>query len=321
MEKVSIVVPVYNVEEYLQYSVGSLRQQTYSNIEIILVDDGSTDRSGEICDQYAQKDDRIRVFHVENGGQSRARNIGVQQASSDWIMFLDADDYYNTKAVEYLVALKDQYAVDLVVTSIVEVRDHQTDLIAGDLPLDDSKKLDRHAALLHMFYGNSVGTHPGGKLYKKEILLRHPYPEGMIYEDLAIAYEHIAACKEIAVGSQHLYKYYRRAGSTVNSKYSDRLLNFYKAMEWNRAYVERDYPDDVEMKKAVNARYVFNGFHIVHAMLGSHMYKEIKKIRRDYSHYFGTIVLDKHITTKNKLKYVLFLCSPRLYDIVRKKIG
>ena len=321
MEKVSIVVPVYNVEEYLQYSVGSLRQQTYSNIEIILVDDGSTDRSGEICDQYAQEDDRIRVFHVDNGGQSRARNIGVQQASSDWIMFLDADDYYNTKAVEYLVALKDQYGVDLVVTSIVEVRDHQTDLIAGDLPLEDSTKLDRHAALLHMFYGNSVGTHPGGKLYKKEILLQYPYPEGMIYEDLAIAYEHIAACKEIAVGNQHLYKYYRRAGSTVNSKYSDRLLNFYKAMEWNRAYVERDYPDDQEMKKAVNTRYVFNGFHIVHAMLGSHMYKEIKKIRRDYSHYLGTVVMDKHITTKNKLKYVLFLCSPKLYNLVRKKIG
>ena len=321
MEKVSIVIPVYNVEEYLQYSVGSLRQQTYSNIEIILIDDGSTDRSGEICDQYAQEDDRIRVFHVDNGGQSRARNIGVQQASSDWIMFLDADDYYNTKAVEYLVALKDQYGVDLVVTSIIEVQDHQTDLIAGDLPLDDSKKLDRHAALLHMFYGNSVGTSPGGKLYKKEILLQYPYPEGMIYEDLAIAYEHIAACKEIAVGNQHLYKYYRRAGSTVNSKYSDRLLNFYKVMEWNRAYVERDYPDDPEMKKAVNTRYVFNGFHIVHAMLGSHMYKEIKKIRRDYSHYLGTVVMDKHITTKNKLKYVLFLCSPKLYDLVRKKIG
>ena len=69
------------------YSVGSLRQQTYSNIEIILVDDGSTDRSGEICDQYAQEDDRIRVFHVDNGGNLEARNIGVQQASSDWIMF------------------------------------------------------------------------------------------------------------------------------------------------------------------------------------------------------------------------------------------
>ena len=76
MEKVSIVIPVYNVEEYLQYSVGSLRQQTYSNIEIILVDDGSTDRSGEIYDQYAQEDDRIRVLHLQNGGLSNARNTG-----------------------------------------------------------------------------------------------------------------------------------------------------------------------------------------------------------------------------------------------------
>ena len=129
MDKVSIVIPVYNVENYLQYSVGSLRKQTYENIEIILVDDGSTDSSGEICDQYAREDDRIKVFHIENGGQSRARNIGVKEASSDWIMFLDSDDYYDLRAVEYLVDLRDKYDVDLVVTSIVEVRDHKINSI------------------------------------------------------------------------------------------------------------------------------------------------------------------------------------------------
>ena len=321
MEKVSIVIPVYNVEEYLQYSVGSLRQQTYSNIEIILVDDGSTDRSGEICDQYAQEDDRIRVLHLQNGGISYARNNGVRVATADWIMLLDSDDYYDRRTVEYLMGLKEQYKVDLVSTPVIEVRNHEDKDFSGDLNEKSARKLDRHTALKEMFYGHHVGTHSGGKLYKKEILLQHPYPEGMIYEDLAVAYEHIACCEEIAVSDLNLYKYYRRPGSIVNSSYSDRLLDFYKAMEWNRAYVERDYPDDPEMKKAVNTRYVFNGLHVVHAMLGSHMYKEIKKIRRDYSHYFGTIVLDKYITTKNKLKYVLFLCSPRLYDIVRKKIG
>ena len=95
MDKVSIVVPVYNVEDCLSYCVESLRQQTYKNIEIILVDDGSTDSSGEICDQYAREDERIKVLHIDNGGQSRARNIGVQASSSDWIMFLDSDDYYD----------------------------------------------------------------------------------------------------------------------------------------------------------------------------------------------------------------------------------
>ena len=92
-----------------------------------------------------------------------------------------------------------------------------------------------------MFYGNSIGTSPGGKLYKKDILLKYPYPEGMIYEDLSIAYEHIAAGREIAVGFIHLYKYYRRPGSTVNAAYSTKLLDFYKAMDCNRSYVERDY--------------------------------------------------------------------------------
>ena len=321
MEKVSIVVPVYNVEEYLQYSVGSLKQQTYSNIEIILVDDGSTDRSGEICDQYAQEDDRIRVFHVQNGGISYARNNGVRAATADWIMFLDSDDYYDRGTVEYLMGLKDQYNVDLVATSVIEVRNHEDKDFSGDINEKSPRKLDRHTALKEMFYGRHVGTHPGGKLYKKEILLQYPYPEGMIYEDLAIAYEHIAACKEIAVGNQHLYKYYRRAGSTVNSKYSDRLLDFYKAMEWNRAYVDRDYPDDQEMKKAVNTRYVFNGLHVVHALLGSQMYDQVNKIRKEYRRYWKDILVNSHITRKNKLKYLLLLLSPQLYQKVRAKLG
>ena len=321
MDKVSIIVPVYNVEDYLSYCVDSLRQQTYKNIEIVLVDDGSTDSSGEICDQYAQEDERIKVLHIENGGQSRARNIGVQATSSDWIMFLDSDDYYDLKAVEYLVALRDKYAVDLVVTSIVEVRNYQTELNTDDISLENSEKLDCYTGLVRMFYGNSVGTHPGGKLYKKEILLQYPYPEGMIYEDLAMAYEHIHYCTEIAVGYRSVYKYYRRMGSTVNSKYSERLLNFYKAMEWNRAYVERDYPDDPEMKKAVNTRYVFNGLHVVHAMLGSHMYDQVNKIRKEYRRYWKDILINSHITRKNKLKYLLLLLSPHLYQKVRAKLG
>ena len=315
MEKVSIVIPVYNVEEYLQYSVGSLRQQTYSNIEIILVDDGSTDRSGEICGQYAQEDDRIRVLHLQNGGISYARNNGVRVATADWIMLLDSDDYYDRRTVEYLMGLKDQYNVDLVSTPVIEVRSYEDKDFSGDLNEKSARKLDRHTALIEMFYGHHVGTHSGGKLYKKEILLQHPYPEGMVYEDLAIAYEHIA------VSNLNLYKYYRRAGSTVNSKYSDRLLDFYKAMEWNSAYVERDYPDDPEMKKALNTRYVFNGLHVVHAMLGSHMYNQVNKIRKEYRRYWKDILINSHITRKNKLKYLLLLLSPHLYQKVRAKLG
>ena len=321
MDKVSIVVPVYNVEDCLSYCVDSLRQQTYKNIEIILVDDGSTDSSGEICDQYAREDDRIKVLHIENGGLSNARNTGVKESSTDWIVFIDSDDYYDHRAIEYLVELRDKYRVDLVATPVIEVRNYENSDFLGDFREKYSGKLDRRTALEQMFYGNYVGTHSGGKLYKKEILLRFPYPNGMLYEDLALAYEHIAFCENIAVSDLNLYKYYRRPGSIVNSKYSDRLLDFYKAMEWNRAYVERDYPNDKEMRRALNVRYVFNGLHIVHAMLSSDMYAEVNKIRKEYIQYFKDVILNSNVTRKNKVKYLMLLVSPKLYEKIREKMS
>jgi len=321
MDQISIVVPVYNVENCLSYCVESLRQQTYKNIEIILVDDGSTDSSGEICDQYAREDDRIKVLHIENGGLSNARNTGVKESSTDWIVFIDSDDYYDHRAIEYLVELRDKYRVDLVATPVIEVRDYENSDFLGDFREKYSGKLDRRIALEQMFYGNYVGTHSGGKLYKKEILLRFPYPNGMLYEDLALAYEHIAYCENIAVSDLTLYKYYRRPGSIVNSKYSDRLLDFYKAMEWNRSYVERDYSGDRDMRRALNVRYVFNGLHIVHAMLSSDMYAEVNKIRKEYIQYFKDVIPNSNVTRKNKLKYILFLVSAKLYNTIRNKIG
>jgi putative glycosyltransferase len=321
MEKVSIVVPVYNVEDYLKYCVDSLINQSYKNIEIILVDDGSTDDSGRICDEYAQEDDRVRVLHIENGGLSNARNTGVNVASAEWVIFIDSDDYYDRRTVEYLVQLQKKYAVDLVATSVIEVRDFQSDDFIGSLTDIDSLKLDRYTALKEMFYGNIVGTHPGGKLYKKEILMKFPFPKGMIYEDLAVSFEHIGACNEIAVGYINLYKYYRRPGSIVNSSYSDKFLDFYKAIELNREYVERDYPNDQEMKKALTVRYVFKGLHVVHALLGSQMYEQVNKIRKEYRRYWKDILINSHITRKNKLKYLLLLLSPHLYQKVRARLG
>ena len=286
-----------------------------------MVDDGSTDNSGRICDEYAQEDDRVRVFHIENGGLSNARNTGVNVASAEWVIFIDSDDYYDRRTVEYLVQLQKKYAVDLVATSVIEVRDFQSDDFIGSLTDIDSLILDRYTALKEMFYGNIVGTHPGGKLYKKEILIKFPFPKGMIYEDLAVSFEHIGACNEIAVGYINLYKYYRRPGSIVNSSYSNKFLDFYKAIELNREYVERDYPNDQEMKKALTVRYVFKGLHVVHALLGSQMYEQVNKIRKEYRRYWKDILINSHVTRKNKLKYLLLLLSPHLYQKVRAKLG
>ena len=319
MDKVAIIIPVYNAEEFLKYSVESVLNQTYSNLEVILVNDGSKDSSGLLCDEYAEKDNRVKVIHVDNGGQSRARNIGVKNATANWIMFLDSDDYYEKKAVEYLISLRDKFNTDMAATTVVEVRSYNVKDSVERVDLKDATLLNRETALEEMFYGNIVGTSPVGKLYKKEIVESYPFPEGVIYEDLAIAYEHINACENIAIGKHNLYKYYRRVGSTVNSKFNPKILDFFKAMDCNFNYVERDFPNNSNMRKAVNSRYVLNGLHVVNAMLKSNMTKDLKKQRKDFSKYWKDVLKNPRVIAKNKVKYTLFIMSPKIYDFVRTR--
>lgn len=319
MDKVAIIIPVYNAEEFLKYSVESVLNQSYSNLEIILVNDGSKDHSGTLCDEYAEKDSRVKVIHVDNGGQGRARNIGVKNATANWIMFLDSDDYYEKKAVEYLISLRDKFDADMAATTVVEVRSYNVKDSLEEVDLKDDTLLNRENALEEMFYGKIVGTSPVGKLYKKKIVEKYPFPEGVIYEDLAIAYEHINACETIAIGKHNLYKYYRRVGSTVNSKFNPKILDFFKAMDCNFNYVERDFPNNSNMRKAVNSRYVLNGLHVVNAMLKSDMANDLKKQRKEFSKYWKDILKNPKVTVKNKVKYGLFIMSPKIYAIVREK--
>ena len=319
MDKVAIIIPVYNAEKFLKYSVESMLNQTYSNLEIVLVNDGSTDKSGLLCDEYAQKDNRVKVIHVDNGGQSKARNIGVKNATADWVMFLDSDDYYEKTSVEYLVKLRDKFNADMAATTVVEVRSYDVKDALESVNLEEAFVLNRESTLEEMFYGNIVGTHVGGKLYKKEVLEKYPFPEGMLYEDLACSYEHINICEKVALGKHNLYKYYRRPGSIVNSKFNPKILDFFKAMECNFNYINRDFPNSLNMRKAVNSRYVLNGLHVVNAMLKSNMTKDLKKQRKDFSKYWKDVLKNPRVIVKNKVKYGLFIISPRIYDIVRTK--
>lgn len=319
MDKVAIIIPVYNAEEFLKYSVESVLNQTYSNLEIILVNDGSKDSSGLLCDKYAEKDSRVKVIHKENGGLSSARNTGVEKATADWIIFLDSDDYYEKITVEYLVKLRDKFNVDMAATTVVEVRSYDVKDILQSVNLEEASVLNRETALEEMFYGNIVGTHAGGKLYRKAIVENYPYPDGVLYEDLAIAYEHINACKNIAVGKHNLYKYYRRVGSIVNSKFNPKILDFFKAMDLNFDYIKRDFPNNSSMRTAANSRYVLNGLHVVNAMLKSNMTAELKKQRKDFSKYWKDVIKNPRVIKKNKVKYGLFIVSPKLYNLVRTK--
>lgn len=319
MEKVSVIVPIYNVEKYLKYSIGGILKQSYKNLEIILVNDGSQDNSLAICEEYSKIDNRIKIISVENGGQGKARNIGLQHSTSDWILFLDADDYYYNNAVEYLVELAERYGSDLVVTPLRVVRDH---IQGGNAPSIKNEKilnLNKDRLIEEMYYGRLLGATPCGKLYKREILEKWPFPD-QLFEDLAIAYKHLMSAKKVAVSNQYYYNYYQRVGSTTKSRYTSKLEDFYRAIEKNYKYLEEDFPNNKELSIALKTRMFTGGFQVVNSMIESGMTKEVKDKSLEYRKDLLMIIFNSRITKNHKIKHILFSINPKLYTFVLKSI-
>ncbi|MDS4852833.1 glycosyltransferase family 2 protein [Streptococcus pneumoniae] len=318
MEKVSVIVPIYNVEKYLKYSIGGILKQSYKNLEIILVNDGSQDNSLAICEEYSKIDNRIKIISVENGGQGRARNIGLQHSTSDWILFLDADDYYDNNAVEYLVELAERYGSDLVVTPLRVVRDHIQGGNASSIKNEKILNLNKDRLIEEMYYGRLLGATPCGKLYKREILEKWSFPD-QLFEDLAIAYKHLMSAKKVAVSNQYYYNYYQRVGSTTKSRYTSKLEDFYRAIEKNYKYLEEDFPNNKELSIALKTRMFAGGFQVVNSMIESGMTKEVKDKSLEYRKDLLMIIFNSRITKNHKIKHILFSINPKLYTFVLKK--
>lgn len=318
MEKVSVIVPIYNVEKYLKYSIGGILKQSYKNLEIILVNDGSQDNSLAICEEYSKIDNRIKIISVENGGQGRARNIGLQHSTSDWILFLDADDYYDNNAVEYLVELAERYGSDLVVTPLRVVRDHIQGGNASSIKNEKILNLNKDRLIEEMYYGRLLGATPCGKLYKREILEKWPFPD-QLFEDLVIAYKHLMSAKKVAVSNQYYYNYYQRVGSTTKSRYTSKLEDFYRAIEKNYKYLEEDFPNNKELSIALKTRMFAGGFQVVNSMIESGMTKEVKDKSLEYRKDLLMIIFNSRITKNHKIKHILFSINPKLYTFVLKK--
>lgn len=319
MEKVSVIVPIYNVEKYLKYSIGGILKQSYKNLEIILVNDGSQDNSLAICEEYSKIDNRIKIISVENGGQGKARNIGLQHSTSDWILFLDADDYYDNNAVEYLVELAERYGSDLVVTPLRVVRDHIQGGNASSIKNEKILNLNKDRLIEEMYYGRLLGATPCGKLYKREILEKWPFPD-QLFEDLAIAYKHLMSAKKVAVSNQYYYNYYQRVGSITKSRYTSKLEDFYRAIEKNYKYLEEDFPNNKELSIALKTRMFTGGFQVVNSMIESGMTKEVKDKSLEYRKDLLMIIFNSRITKNHKIKHILFSINPKLYTFVLKSI-
>ena len=196
-EKISVIVPVYNVEQYLERCVDSIINQTYKNLEIILVNDGSTDNSGQLCDELAKKDSRIRVIHKENGGVSEARNFGVKEISGEYVIFIDSDDYINKRMINVLYSQIKLEEADVSVCGVMNV--YENNHIPQARNINEYLILNNEGFLSEYLKGERI---PGGiwnKLIKSSIAKSIDFPVGLIYEDAYYHYELIKLAKRYVV--------------------------------------------------------------------------------------------------------------------------
>lgn len=221
---VSLVVPVYNVEKYLTRCIHSLLDQAYTNIEVNLIDDGSTDNSGALCDYYKENDKRIRVIHQKNKGLGETRNTGIEQLSGKYVLFIDSDDYIDADAILTLVELAEKYQADVVTTRFIYDDHEETSMIKTGIY---SGSYEIKNLLVHMLgsrrqFEDQLNVSAATKLYSVELIkragIRFPSEKKLIWEDLAFNIELFPFCERVYV-SDYAYYHYCYNENSLTHKY------------------------------------------------------------------------------------------------------
>ena len=238
---VSIVVPVYKVEQYLARCVESIQNQTIQDIEIILVDDGSPDQCGAMCDHLAETDNRIKVIHKENGGLSDARNWGTAQADADYVVFIDSDDYIDDDMVERLYADVTQEDADIATCGIYHHYEHGIETLkdtTGRFVVDTKEAVRKELV--------DVNVSAVNKIYKKALFEKVQFPKGKFYEDAHTIIPLLLQTKKVVINMHPSYHYIHREGSITTKSYYPGMLHLIEANENNLKLVSQSYPDLTE---------------------------------------------------------------------------
>lgn len=216
MEKlISIIVPVYNVEKYLEKCVNSIINQTYNNIEIILVDDGSKDNSGQICEQLKGKDNRIKVIHKENGGLSDARNAGLKIAKGEYIGFVDSDDYIAEDMFETLYNLNKKYNSEISIVSYYEIYNGKVISVRNTKKLEELNKIE---AIKELLIDTKIQSYAWNKLFKRELFDNIEFPTNKNFEDMATTLLLFEKANKVVLLEEPKYYYVRRDNSIIGIK-------------------------------------------------------------------------------------------------------
>ena len=240
-ELISVIIPVYNVEPFLKRCLDSVIKQTYSNLEIILVDDGSEDNSGNICDDYQNKDSRIKVIHKKNGGLSSARNKGLDESKGNLILFLDSDDWIDLNYIDTLYNDLKKNDCDISVPGFCLSYDNGKHI--NDSKIQKQTIFTTEDALSNFLFNGYITPCVASKLWKRNLWKNIRCPEGKLFEDQFTTYKLIMKSKKISFNPSVNYYYYKRNGSIGHSSFSSRTYDLLNGINEEYEVIVKNYPN------------------------------------------------------------------------------
>ena len=282
MDLISVIVPVYKVQEYLNQCVSSIVNQTYQNLEIILVDDGSPDHCPAMCDEWAEKDPRILVIHKENGGLSDARNAGLDVASGEYIAFVDSDDWIAPDMYERLYQRLTEDHSDMAACGVEMVWEAGTG--SRMLTRPGSRVLEREEAMRAIIEESWLKQPVWYKLYKTALVRDIPFPIGKCHEDVFWSYQAVGAANRVSVFDSPCYFYRQRSNSIMGVGYSLKRLDALEARAKRFQYIQANFPGLVAIERTTFLFFCIYSMQMAQKYLSGDEYQTAKlRIRRTIS--------------------------------------
>lgn len=283
---ISVIVPVYKTQQYLDRCVSSIRNQTYENLEIILVDDGSPDRSGEMCDALALEDSRIRVVHKENGGLASARNAGIDAMTGEYAAFVDSDDDIAPEMIRSLYDLCVQHQAQVACCGIERVND-QGHVNYFNENVTDFLLLTREGAMAELLENYRVTNSVCDKLIHKSVFDGLRLTEGYIYEDFDVMYRCLHRADRVVYTGAPYYQYYMSQGSILRSTFNAKQFDLVRAARKRLAFFEQEYP---QMLDTVRVKFLEMGLEILYqsrntpscSQLRQELEADLRKMLKEY---------------------------------------
>lgn len=315
MVEISIIVPVYNVKEYLKKCVDSLIAQTFKDIEIILVDDGSTDGSSEICDELLKEDERIRVIHKENGGLSDARNTGIDAARGKYIGFIDSDDYVDEHMYEILYRNLKKENADISMCGMYHCYANKTTVKAKE----GYQVMDGEEAIRMCLDSRKIGATAVNRLYSVELAKKVRFPYGKRSEDVFILVELFSRVEKVVLDLTPLYYYVHREGTISTSAYQKGDLNVIEGYEKNKKLIEEKYPSLLEQ---VEFRCYWARFYVLDKMLLANNFSDYatkREIEKYLKENYRNIMKNAFVGRARKLALTGLMLHESLYKLCLKQ--